>query len=316
MLFSLFFLFFNFSTLLNAQKIPDRPIVNVEVNQVKVNVVVENKDGNLIQGLTKGNFAIYEDKVLQEINYFSAPEENPVMVVLVIEFSKVIPWELLYEAWLGSHIFVNSIGDEDWLAIMAYDIRPEIIIDFTQDKQEAYIALRRLNSPAFRESNLYDTMFDVLERLEEVEGEKAVVLVSSGLNTFSKKNLDEILKMAKKTDAVIYSVSLGGNFRVRSSQNFSNMSRMDLYRADSFLKYLAKYTGGESFFPRFVEAFPSVFENISLLLRNQYAIGYISGSNKKKSKFRKIKVEVTADVNNDGKPDKLKAIHREGYYLD
>jgi len=315
LLFCLLSLFFTFCASSKAQKIPDRPVVNVEVDQVKVNVIVEYKN-NLIQGLTEGNFKIYEDKVLQEINYFSAPEENPVTVVLVIEFSQVIPRELLYEAWLSANILVNSMGDEDWIAIMAYDIRPEILLDFTQDKKKAYIELQRLNSPAFRESNLYDAMFDVLERLEEVEGEKAVVLVSSGLDTFSKKNLDEILKMAKKTEAVIYSVSLGGNLRVRSGQNLSDMSRMDLFQADSFLKYLAKYTGGKAFFPRFIRAFPSVFENIFLLLHNQYAIGYISESNKEKNKFRKIKVEVIADVDDDGKPDKLKAIHREGYYPD
>lgn len=307
-LFSLLSLFFSFCTSLNAQKIPERPIINVKVNQVKVNVVVEDKNGNLIQGLTERNFKIYEDKVLQEINYFSASEENPVTVVLVTEFSKVISWELLYEALLGSHIFIDSMKEDDWIAIMAYDMRPEILIDFTQDKQRAYNALRRLNSPAFRESNLYDALYDVLERLEEVEGEVAVVLISSGLDTFSKKNFNEILKMAKKTEAVIYSVSLGGNLRVRGGQD-----GMNLYRADSFLKYLAKYTGGEAFFPRFTQAFPSIFENISLSLRNQYSIGYASKSNKKQDKFRKIKIEVEADVDGDGKLDKLKAIHREGY---
>jgi len=89
---------------------------------------------------------------------------------------------------------------------------------------------------------------------------------------------------------------------------------MDLYKADAFLKSLAKYTGGEAFFPRFIQDFEAVFENISLLSHNQYSIGYISQSNNKKNKLRKIKVEVIADIDNDGKPDKLKAIHKEGYY--
>jgi hypothetical protein len=92
---------------------------------------------------------------------------------------------------------------------------------------------------------------------------------------------------------------------------------MDLYQADAVLKAFAKYTGGVAFFPRFVQAHQGIFQTISLLLRNQYSLGYVSTNTKKDGKLRKIKVEVLADVDGDGKPDKkLKVQHREGYVVE
>ena len=292
-----------------------RAAISVAVEQVKVDVTVQDKKGNLIQGLEKEHFKIYEGKVQQEISYFS-PIEAPITAVLVTEYSKVIPWEWLYEAWLATHIFVEQMRPEDWVAAVAYDIKPEILVDFTQNKAEVYNALRRLNFPAWRESNLYDTVFDVLDRVEELDGKVAIILITSGLDTFSKKNLDETFDKVKKSNVVIYSVSLGGNFRARREHYMGSMTRMDLYRADATLKYFAKYTGGHAFFPRFVQAYRGIFNTISALLRNQYSLGYVSSNTKKDGKYRKIKVEVVADVDGDGKPDKLKVQHREGYLVE
>ena len=118
---------------------------------------------------------------------------------------------------------------------------------------------------------------------------------------------------AEGTNAVIYPVSIGQNLRLRYEHRMSASTRMDFYQADVVLKEIAKYTGGEAFFPRFTTQFRSIFETISHLLRNQYSLGYVSTNPKKDGKLRKIKVEVDADVNGDGKPDKLKVVHRRGY---
>ncbi len=226
----------------------------------------------------------------------------------------MIPWEWLYEAWLASHLFAELMRPEDWIAAVAYDIRPEILVDFTQNKAEVYNALRKLNTPAFRESNLYDTVYDVLDRVSELDGKVAMVLVSSGLDTFSKRNLSETLDKVKEGNVVIYPISLGGNARVRNDYNTS--TRMDLFQAEAVLKYFARYTGGVAFFPRFVQAYEGIFQTISALLRSQYSLGYVSTNTEKDGKFRKIKVEVVADVDGDGKPDKLKVQHREGYLVE
>lgn len=286
--------------------------LSVKVDQVSVDITVRNKDGAPISGLQKDHFKVYEDKVLQEITNFT-PIEAPMTAVLVAEYSNVIPWEFLWEVLLASYTFVDQMRAEDWIAVIAYDLKSEILVDFTQNKAQVYNALRRLNFPAFRESNLYDTITDALDRLEEIEGKTAVVLVSSGLDTFSKKNLDETLAAVKKTNVVIYPVSIGGNFRARYDPYLGDIQRMDFYQADATLKAFAKFTGGVAYFPRFEQEFHGIFEEISLLLRNQYRLAYVSSNPRKDGKFRKIKVEVAADVNGDGKPDQLKISHREGY---
>ena len=286
--------------------------LRVAVDQVRVDVTVRTKKGHLIQGLQPENFLVYEDKVQQEIVNFTSIEA-PMTVVMVTEYSNVLPWEMLYEAWLASHIFVEQMRPDDWLAVVAYDLRTEILVDFTQNKFEAFDSLRRLNFPGFTESNLYDTIFEVLDRLEEVEGRVAVVLISTGLDTLSRKNMDEALRRVKNTDVVIYALGLGQHFRTLYDMRMGSSRRHDFYRADAVLKAFAKSTGGDSFFPRFIGDYPAVFQTISDLIRHQYSLSYVPSNTKKDGKFRKIKVEVKADLDGNGKMDKLKVNHRQGY---
>ena len=302
-------LFSLFATYLFSQKSQN---IKVEVEQVSVDVRVENKKGDLINGLGKENFKVYEDGVLQEVNYFGT-SDVPTTYLLITEFSNAIPWEYLYDVLVASYTFVDKKKDDDWMAVIAYDIKPEVLVDFTQNKNEIISALSRLNTPTFSESNLYDTLFEALERLEGVEGRRVIVLVSSGLDTMSKKRLDEILKKVKSSDVTIYAFGIGGSFRVMYDQYLSNDMNTDLSRADAFLRELAKNTGGEAYFPRFIQDFRSIFENISLQTQNQYLLGYVPDFKKDKKKFRKVKVEAVADIDQDGKLDKLKVIHREGY---
>lgn len=292
-----------------------RAALRVAVQQIRVDVTVRNKDGNLIGGLRKEHFEVFEDKVRQEISFFE-PVQAPMTAVLITEYSRNLPWELLYEAIMASYTFVDQMREGDWVAVIAYDLRPEILVDFTQNKGEVFQALRRLNYPGYSESNFYDTLFDTLDRVQELEQRTAVICLTSGLDTFSKKNFGEILDKVKKSNTVIYSVSLGGNLRARAETFMGSLTRMDFYQADNALRSFAKYTGGEAFFPRFTSQFNDIFNTISVLLRHQYSLGYVSSNTKKDGKFRNIKVELNVDVDGDGKADKLKVRHREGYLAD
>lgn len=289
-----------------------RASLSVLVDQIQVDVTVLNRKGNLIQGLDKRHFKIYEDKVEQEITHFS-PVEAPLTAVMITEFSRAIPWETLYESWMASYMFIEQMRQDDWIAVVAYDMRPEILVDFTQNKAEVYSSLERLNTPGYSESNLYDAVVDVIDRVEEVEGKVALVLITSGIDTFSKLNLDETYKKVKSSNVVIYSVSLGGNYRTRYDPYIDSLTRLDHLQADATLRAFAKYTGGHAYFPRFQQEYRNVFSTISAMLRNQYSLGYVSTNTKQDGKYRKIKVEVQADIDGDGKTDKLKTQHREGY---
>jgi Ca-activated chloride channel family protein len=285
--------------------------ISVSVDLVSIQVLVTDQKGNLITGLKPENFAIYEDNVKQEISHF-APIEANITVVMLVEYSRQVSY-FIYEVWNAIYGFAESLRQGDWVAVIGYDIRPTILQDFTQDRSKLMDALRRFNYPAFSESNLCDALIDTLDRVEEIEGKVAVLLVSTGLDTFSKHTYDEALKKAKAANASVYAIGLGQNFRIRYEPYLSSIQNLDFLMADNRLKTFAEYTGGEAFFPRFVTEFPTIFNNISAMLRNQYSIAYASTNTKKDGKYRKIRVDVNADLTQNGKPVKFKVLTRKGY---
>jgi VWFA-related protein len=293
------------------EKPQGRTAISVAVDLVSINALVTDPKGNVLVGLKPDNFTIYEDNVKQEITNFSPVEAN-ITVVMLVEYSRLIT-PFIYEVWNAIYGFANSLRPGDWVAVVGYDLRPTILCDITQDRSKVMDALRRFNYPAFSESNLADAVIDTLDRVEEIEGKVAVLLISSGLDTFSKHTYDDALKKCKAANASIYAISLGQQFRLRYEQYMSREANMDFLMADNRLRTFTDFTGGEAFFPRFVTEFPSIFGNISAMLRNQYSIAYASTNTKKDGKYRKIRVEVNVDVNGDGKPDKLKVMTRKGY---
>jgi len=175
--------------------------------------------------------------------------------------------------------------------------------------------LKRFNTPVFSESNLSDALVDTLDRVEEIEGKVAVLLVSTGLDTFSRHTYQEALEKCKRANATVYPISVGQTARIMADAAgaISPLFNMELLMADNRLRSIAEYTGGEAFFPRFETELPSIFNNISTMLRNQYSIAYMSSNTKRDGKYRKIHVEVSSSLTQNGKPVKLKALTRKGY---
>lgn len=285
--------------------------ISVSVDLVSMQVLVTDPKGNVITGLRPQNFTIYEDNVKQEISHF-APVEANITAVLLVEYSRQISW-FIYDVWSAIYAFAESLRPGDWVAVVGYDIRPTILADFTQDRAKLHDALRRFNYPAFSESNLSDALIDTLDRVEEIEGKVAVILVSSGLDTFSKHTYDEALKKCKASNATVYPIGVGQQFRLRYESYMPPEVNMDFLMADNRLRSFAEFTGGEPFFPRFVTELPSIFNAVSAQLRNQYSVAYASTNTKKDGKYRKVRVDVDADINGDGKPDKVKVQTRKGY---
>jgi VWFA-related protein len=195
-------------------------------------------------------------------------------------------------------------------------MRPTILCDFTQDRQKVYDTLRRFTIPAFDDSNLSDALIDTLDRVEEIEGKVAVLLISTGLDTFSRATYDDALEKCKQSNASVFAVSLGQNFRLRAEAAgaLSSLTNIELLMGDNRLRSFAEYTGGVAFFPRFETQLPTIFNSISQVLRSQYSIAYASTNTKRDNKFRKIKVDVTTSLKDSkGKPLKLKITTRKGY---
>ena len=295
---------------------------------VTVDVGVLTKDGMFVPGLKQQNFRVLEDGVPQTISSFGQTQA-PITAVMLVEFAKNF-YAFASDSIYASSVFATTLKKEDWIALITYDIRPHILADFTQDKRDIYEGLRSLQFAMSSETNLFDSLYDTIDRLEGVEGRKYIILISSGRDTFSKKTLDQILKKVQGTkDIAIYSISTGQALR-NYAETHGLMGylcgittfncNMEFLQADNQLKTFAKMTGGRYYQPLFTAQFQEAFADISQTIRNQYAIAYHPTNSKQDGSFRKIKVEL---VGPDGKPLKMRdekgrdvkysIVAREGY---
>lgn len=298
----------------DGDKPKGRTAISVSVDLVSFQVLVTDSSGGVILGLGPENFTVYEDNVKQEITHFSPVEAN-ITAVMLVEYSNNISY-FIREVWNAMYTFAASLRPKDWVAVVAYDMHTNILCDFTQDRQKLAETLRRFVYPAWDESNLSDALIFALDRTQEIEGKVAVILISTGLDTFSRHTYEEALDKCKQANASVYAIGLGQRYRIlaEAAGLISNLGNLELLMADNRLRSFAEYTGGAAYFPRFETELPAIFGNISQMLRSQYNIGYVSSNTKKDGKFRKIRVEVRADVlDKKGKPAKLKVSHRRGY---
>jgi VWFA-related protein len=302
--------------------------IQVSVPLVEVPVMVTTKDGQFISSLKKDNFRILEDGVQQTISNFSV-SEAPITAVLLVEYAST-NYSFMIEALQASYSFAQSLKKDDWVAVEYYDIKPEILVDFTQDKGAILGALNRLRIPGFSETNLFDALYDTLDRLDRIEGHKYIILVSTGFDSFSKLTLDQITKKIKTTkDVTIFPISIGWTLREWCEVNHCTgmtrgmgipVSRIDYYQADNEMQTFARLTGGRFYQPRFQAEYPEIFHDIAGDIRNQYQIAYHPSNQKLDGSYRKLKVEVVAPDggplkvrDQKGKDVKYQIIAREGY---
>src|SRR6266481_6305011 len=302
----------------------DAEKVSVTTNLVNVDAVVYNKKtGQPTMNLKKDNFTIFVDGAKKEITNFATPEA-PITLTLVVEYSKTA--EIL--GYYGSNgmeagqnevirptaMFLSQfITPQDYVSVIAYDMRPTPLT-------------------AFRESNLFDALkltlvggradSVVLEDSKESKSDyagmvavpggrrRAVLLVASGLDTFSKINMDQARKIVQNAGIPIYIVGTGQMFVKKYGDTMdpgrgSNIGgipidRMTFLQADNTMKTFAKESGG-SFFPvTFEGELPSVLGNINAMLRSQYSLGF-KPDDVADGKSHKIVVKV--DVDGDGQYD-------------
>jgi len=339
---------------LEKNAVVDDEVLKIKTNVVNVDTVVySKKGGQIITGLKKENFVIYENGIKQETSNFATPEA-PITVTLVVEYSK---WSELFgsdnsgfdagklEVVRPVAYFLSKFikAPDDYASLIAFDIRPTPITDFTNDpnrlRQTVDLLLR--NNPAFRENNLFDSVkfalvggkgdTVVLENSKEKSAEygglvnvqakrRAIILVASGINTFSKTNYDEVRRIIQNAGIPIYIISTGNLFykryehRLPATDSISGMpGRLTFLQATNTMNTFAKESGGMHFPVTFEGELPSVLQSINGLLRNQYSLAY--EPIEKREPGKKYKIEVKVDVDGDGQTDEKQYVvqHRPFY---
>ncbi|MGH9948991.1 MAG: VWA domain-containing protein [Pyrinomonadaceae bacterium] len=318
-------------------------VVVIDTNVVTVDAVVINKKtGQIITGLKRDNFQIFEDGVKKPISSFTTPEA-PITVTLVLEYSK---WTEIfgranggffepgfYEALRPVADFLTKFikPPDDYASVIAFDLRPTPITDFTNDpgRIRETINLLLRNQPAFRENNVYDAIKFALVGgrgdsvvLENSEAEKAdyqgmvavkakrraIILVTSGIDTFSKINFSDARKIVQEAGIPIYIISTGNLFCKKYCDQLDpsrvlpgNPDRMSFLSAKSQLNTFARESGGAHFEMTFEGEIPGYLQSINGLLRSQYNLAY--ELDEKHQLGKRYKIDVKVDVDGDGNTD-------------
>jgi len=292
-----------------------RAEISVESTLVNVDAVVTDNDGNVVTGLKKENFRILDENKPQQITVF-APTDAPITIVILMEFSAENYGFYGYKSRDWAWGFLSHLAPKDWVAFKIYDIKTDLIVDFTQDKREVRQAVAGLFVPGFHEENLFDSLIETLDEMRDVHGKKSILLLSTGRNSFSRHTLDQTYKRIKETDVTIFPIGMGEEIDL-----YSRSARTDVAYAQmkNELNTFADMTGGHAWFPRFYGEMPDIFNAVAAFLRSQYSLGF-SPSTPADGKFHRLKVEVVDDQGNPllledrkGKKKKVVVYARNGY---
>jgi VWFA-related protein len=295
--------------------------ISLEVPVVTLDVVATTSNGDLIPGLKKENFRILEDGAPQTIANFGATDA-PITMVILMEFSARFGGWFAYQAKYWADGLFPNLNQKDWVALVTFDMKPHMEADFTQNKDEVRAALYHLYFPGFSESNVFDALLDTVDRLKDVKGKKSILVMASGVDTFSKHTLDQTIKQLRQTDVTIFAVGVAkpATNYLQMHGALGPMRELDYIQAENQLKTFATMTGGYAWFPQFDGEIPSVMRTVAEFLRHQYSITYSPTNHTADGKYRKVKVQLVAPdggpltvTDQKGKKQKIVIYCREGY---
>ena len=288
----------------------DVPIVTLDVN------VILDKNHQFVPGLKTGNFLVLEDGVEQKVDTVRIAQ-TPITAVMLLEFA-ANSWYAINDMQNAAVSFFQSLRPDDYIAVMTYDLRTHILSDFSNNKQIIAQSLMSLTIPTFSDTDMFDALYETLDRTSRIGGRKYIILIGTGRDTFSKINLDKILAKIKATPNVtIFTIGTGALLH-----QFDNggIRELDYLQAQNQLKTFASMTGGLSFSPLFQGELAEDFAQINNSIRNQYVLTYRPTNTKHDGGYRKVKVLLVDNEGHPlqmqdekGKPLKYSVISRDGY---
>jgi VWFA-related protein len=278
---------------------------------------VRDQDGALVKDLTLSDFELYEDGVLQDVQYFSRQTDLPLTIGLLADTS-VSQQNLIEEERTAGYRFFDRVLriEKDLAFLVRFDIDVEILQDLTAAKPLLQDGLERLKvqglsvgggvlttepvrQPTAGGTALFDAVYlTASEILNGRAGRNALVLVTDGFDVGSKMSIDEAIEAAQRTDAIIFSVRYYDP-RLRQGGLRVGGGLVDLRR-------LSSRTGGQTYEITSKQTLDQIFDDINDVLRNQYSLGYTPKRELSGTRFRKIELKL--------KDKRLEAQTRAGYY--
>lgn len=285
----------------------DEDIVKIETSLVTIPVSVYDRSGLYIPNLDKQNFKIFEDGAEQEVAYFGT-SEKPFTVVLLIDVSPSTAYKI-DEIQQAATAFVDQLKPQDNVLVIEFDESVHVLTELTSDRQKIYKAINRAGFGSG--TALYDAVdFSLRKRLDKIEGRKAIVLFTDGVDTYSSRaGFESTVREAEEGEALIFPIYYNTFLSTRGigtggamstppilslpGGNSSGMSSAEYTRGRAYLNELAAATGGRVFRPDSMSGgLTGAFEGIAEELRRQYSIGYYPANEGAVGQRKQIRVRV------------------------
>jgi len=277
-----------------------KPNLRIDTNLVLVPITVTTPMNQIVTGMEKENFRLFEDKVEQEITYF-ASFDAPISIGLVFDASGSMG-NKLNKSRQAAAAFFKTANPEDEFFLIQFNERPQLVVPFTRNVEE--IQNRLTFTQAKGRTALLDALYLAMQTLKKGRNpRKAILVISDGGDNSSRYTETEIRNLLKEADAQVYAIGIFEPIgsRGRTAEELAG---------PGLLSDLAEMTGGRHFPVDNLNDLPDIAAKIGLELRNQYVLGYISKNQNRDGKYRRITVKLNQPR---GLPP-LRALHRQGYY--
>lgn len=296
----------------NVETESDEEIIKVDTNLISLPVTVYEKNGLYVPSLSKGNFQIFENGKEQEVAYFGS-NDQPFTVILLLDVSGSTAFKI-EQIQDGAMAFVNQMLPQDKAMVISFDGGVHTLLEFSSDKNALETAIRKTRFGG--NTSLYDAVDVSLKKyLEKIQGKKAIVLFTDGVDTSSRRSYESTVSQAVESEAVIFPIyintflsgvgigggngpmttppTIGGIPGIGGGMGTINGTKEEYALGRRYLQDLANATGG-----RMYRAGSSsnelnmAFEGIAEELRSQYEVGYYPSSVGKSGERRQIKIRI------------------------
>jgi Ca-activated chloride channel family protein len=247
-----------------------RPQITARVELVNVDVTVTDARGNFVRGLKRENFRVLDNGVEQPVTHF-ASIDAPATVLVLVETSPAV-FMLHHQHLDAAYALLGGLAAEDQAALATYDESARLLLPFSADKRALQRAIENLRYNLGRgDLRFYDALVAALGWLEPIPGKKALVLLTTGLDT-SGRPWQEVAQRFHASEVAVYSVALGGE--LRDFRGTSEAQQLSFEESDRVLREMAEITGGRTFFPRKADELPGIYRMLASTLRHRYSLGF------------------------------------------
>jgi Ca-activated chloride channel family protein len=293
--------------------------VQVRVERVNLGVIVSDQNGQLVEGLKREDFQVFDNGSEQPLTGFAAIEE-PAQVLLLIEAGPAV---YLLE---GGHLqaansLLNGLSADDRVAVARYAEAAARVLDFTVDKQTAAAALERLQfNLGFGALNLSSSVSETLEWLASVPGKKSIVLLSTGFDTTPSVGITKVIQQLRVSDVRLLAISLAGGLespapskKKRTAATNPGRTDEEFGRANELLKQMAESSGGRAYFPASAKEFDAAYGQIAQLVRHEYSLAFAPPAHDGLVHAIEVRINSPQSAAGKAKAGGYRVAHRQAY---